>query len=96
MNLFDMPSPGQITGAQALVQAAYRAIQYTRIIAERQPDSDSGAQLKKFFLECAKHCPRPMTAEQVQARAEAARIKAEADNRAASSTNPADGRGEAQ
>ncbi len=91
MNLFDMPSPGQITSGQTLVQAAYRAIQYTRVVAERQPDSDTGEQLRKFFLQCAKFCPKALTPEQMQVRAEA-RLKAEAEA-AATATNTAGGRG---
>jgi hypothetical protein len=93
MNLFDMPSPGPITSAQALVQACYKAIQYTRVIAERQPDSDSGERLRKFFLQCAKFCPKALTPEQMEARAEEARIAAEAKALAATETNAAGGRG---
>jgi hypothetical protein len=58
VNLHDMPSPGPITRAQTLVMEAFRAINYTRVIIERQPDSDSGDQLRQFFLDCAKKCPR--------------------------------------
>jgi hypothetical protein len=86
VNIFDMPSPGPITSSQSLVQQAYRAIQYTRVVAERQPDSDSGEQLRKFFLQCAKFCPKPLTAEQIKSRAEAQAL-------AATATNTAGGRG---
>jgi hypothetical protein len=97
MNLHDMPSPGQITRSQSLQLEAFRAINYTRVVAERQPDSDSGEQLRKFFLACAKFCPKALTPEQMEARAaaEAARIKAAAVA-LASSTNPAEGRGSNQ
>ncbi len=92
-----MPSPGPITRSQTLVMEAFRAINYTRVIAERQPDSDSGDQLRKFFTECAKLCPKALTAEQVAARvakaaaAEAARAakakkKAGSDPAAGSAT----------
>jgi hypothetical protein len=67
-----MPSPGPITRSQSLVQEAFRAINYCRVIAERQPDSDSGDQLRKFFTECAKLCPKSLTPAQIQARAEKA------------------------
>jgi hypothetical protein len=87
VNLFDMPTPGPITGAQGLVQAAYKAIQYSRIIAEQSPSSDTGAQLRKFFLDCAKFCPKPVMAEQIQARDEAAAATR------ATATNTAGGRG---
>jgi hypothetical protein len=53
-----MPSPGTITRSQTLVMEAFRAINYTRVIVERQPDSDAGDQLRKFFTECAKLCPK--------------------------------------
>jgi hypothetical protein len=90
MNLFDMPSAGTIVGAQALTSAAYKAIQYTRVIADRQPDSDSGEQLRKFFLQCAKFCPKPIVAE--QAAAEKVRTPAKAPSQAAVKPNAADGR----
>lgn len=95
-----MPSPGQIVGGQALALAAYKAINYVRLIAEQSPDSDSGAALAKFFRECAKFCPKQFTAEQMEAReaarVEAARQEAEARALAATETNTAGGRGRTQ
>jgi uncharacterized membrane protein YqiK len=112
MNLHDMPSPGQITRGQSLVLEAFRAINYTRVAAERQPDGAAGDDLRKFFLACAKLCPKAMTEEQIEAR-NAVQAAAEQNRRdeatraeaaalmakaeaLASSTNPADGRGSAQ
>jgi hypothetical protein len=59
MNLTDMPTPGPISASHSLVSECYRAIQYTRVMAVKQPGSDTGQRLRDFFLKCAEFCPLP-------------------------------------
>ncbi len=59
MQLDDLKSPGLMPEAPRLRTAAFRAITYTRILADLSPESDAGNTLREFFLDCAKKCPKP-------------------------------------
>jgi hypothetical protein len=78
MNITDMPSASSIVRGQQLAMECYRAIQQTRLAAERQPGSAAGDELRAFFMACAELCPKadPEAAKK-KAAAEDARVKAE-------------------
>lgn len=66
MQLSDLPSPGHITNAHQLVREVFRALNYTRVQADLQPDSQAGKDLAKFLRDVAKLCPAPSTKKETE------------------------------
>ena len=64
MQLHNVPSPGFIANGHSLRQEAYKAINTARVRADiTNGTATTGADLRDFFLECAKLCPVPATAK---------------------------------
>jgi len=65
MQRSDMPTPGQIPNGHQLVRELFKALNYTRVQADLQPDSQAGKDLAKFLRDVAKLCPAPATKKEI-------------------------------